>query len=161
MKSAQKFFPRALISTIFFVVGALYFALLIPIFWPGVNVLGVNNPSLSPNRALSIFEIFWQPVCGILYIVASVKFPKIGVPGRKFFAIFALISSFIEALVLNIYLLAATRISRPFIDGIFTSAEKYPFSRAVFCVLLPLATMAFLGWFFARESHSAPKSGKM
>ena len=158
----------ALLAILMFVMGVIYIILLVPIFWPGTEILGVINHHFA-NGFLSYFEMVWQPICAFFYFIA---FAKIMWPEKIFakkevriFAILPLFASFIEALVLNIYQLIVTHISRNFVDGIFTTNAHYPVFLAAIYIVTPPFVIVFLSHYFAKNKtekrlNFREKSGK-
>lgn len=142
-----------LIGTLFFATGIIYLILMLPLFQIG-PVLGVGDPSWPPNGWLSNFEIVWQPVCAILYFAAGwrlIAHRPDKIAGAELLLIDSpLLASLVEALTLNIYQLIATRVSRNFVDGIFTSSRLYSWLAAAIYVALPIAAIAVVNRLLAK-----------
>lgn len=142
-----------LLAMIFFAMGVIYLLLMLPLFYI-TPIFGVGNPSWPSNGFLSIFEIFWQPICAFLYLLAAWKIFRRQDSRVQVFANLPLFASLIEALVLNIYQIIATRFSRNFVDGIFTSHAHYSIVSAFVYIALPVVTIAFVNHYFANFSRS-------
>lgn len=150
--SSGKFY--VLFSLLFFVTGIIYIVLMLPLFKIG-PVMGVGDPSWPPNGWLSNFEIVWQPVCAILYFVASwglIMHRPSKIAGADLWLINSpLIASLIEALTLNVYQIIATRVSSNFVDGIFTSHQPYSLLAAAIYIALPIIAIILVDHLFAKS----------
>lgn len=141
-----------LLAIILFAVGVIYLLLMLPLFYI-TPIFGVGNSSWPPNGFLSTFEIFWQPICAILYFLAAWKIFRRKDERTQIFANLPLFASLIEALVLNVYQIIATRVSQKFVDGIFTSNAHYSMISAFVYIALPIVTIAFVNHYFVNSSR--------
>jgi hypothetical protein len=152
----------------FFATGAIYLILMLPLFYiTPIFGVGEHVGNWPANGFLSNFEIAWQPICAVFYFLAFAKIiaPRKIFAGKstKIFANLPLIASLIEALVLNIYQIVGTRISRNFVDGIFTANSEYSIFSAVIYISFTLVAIAFVNHYFDGDEplDISRKTGKL
>ncbi len=143
-----------LLASLFIFMGFIYLILMLPLFYIA-PIFGVGDHvgNWPQNGFLSFFEIIWQPICAVFYFLAALKImrPKkyFANKSQRFIACLPLFASFFEALMLNFYQIIGTRISRNFVDGIFTSQAEYSIFSAVIYISLPVVAVAFINHYFS------------
>ena len=141
---------RLFIVVVLAFTGIMYLVLMLPLFHIAA-ILGIGELPPAPNGPLSTFEIFWQPICAIAYFVAAWHL-SIGSKYARISMNIAMAGTLIEALVLNVTIFFASRVTTDFRDGIFFSAGPYPLSKAVGFIAAALAALILLNFYFAKST---------